>query len=145
MEIKPISCSHVPDTGAQLDESICTDSETVNIYNKIRERLVFEVFTSLKLERISIDSIDSVLPLNTPCLSEYRRCCKVENPDITYHGVSDFSTSENCAQNFESLKLNDACKNPDIERSLFKFIDSKNRYMSTDFKINELTLESVSV
>ena len=117
----------------------------MNIYNKIRERLVFEVFSGLKLERISIDSIDSVLPLNTPCLSEYRRCCKVENSDINNHGVSDFSTPENCLQNFESLKLNDACKNPDLERTLFKFIDGENRDIYNEFKSNKLSLESVSI
>lgn len=97
------------------------------------------------MERVTIDSIDSILPLNTPCLSEYRRCCKIENPDINNHGVTDFSTPENCAQNFESLKLSDDCKNPDLERTFMRFVDTKNRGIYNAFSGNFLSLQSVTI
>lgn len=39
LNIKPLSCSHDPETESDLDiASICTDTDTVTFYNKIRER-----------------------------------------------------------------------------------------------------------
>jgi hypothetical protein len=74
-----LNCTNITSSSScmvPVNQTICTQpTEKVTVYNKIRERLNFKVFAFLKLERIVIDSIDSILPQGTSCLSERRRCC----------------------------------------------------------------------
>lgn len=44
----------------------------MTVYNKIRERLDIKVFEKTRIENIVFDSIDSILPFGTKCLSERR-------------------------------------------------------------------------
>jgi len=115
--IKPLSCNHIPPgqivpsnpaaraehTLGKLAPGICAEPNTkVTIYNKRRERFAFEVYGRLYLERIEIDSVDSILPFGTPCLSERRRCCQVENATIEDPGVTQF--------NYTGEQKDDSCR-----------------------------------
>lgn len=76
--VKPLACGTTR-KGELVSGDHCTSDKTskVTIYNKIRERFQLPVYVKLRLERVVIDSIDSILPFGTPCLSEPRACCMV--------------------------------------------------------------------
>ena len=76
--VKPLLCGRTRE-GDLIDSDHCfnNQNEKVIIYNKIRERFLMPVYVKLHLERVIIDSIDSILPFGTPCLSEHRPCCKI--------------------------------------------------------------------
>jgi hypothetical protein len=88
LTIKPLRCSKY-NYGP-----VCTEEgEQVKVYNKIRENLIFEVFSKLTIEGVVIDSVDSILPRGTPCLSEYTQCCKVDYMNNSYPSVHDFDVN----------------------------------------------------
>lgn len=72
---------------------------------------MIEVFAKVTLKDIVIDSLDSILPLQSPCLSEYRQCCVIEGTSVDDAGVTDSPDGESsdCAEHFADLKLNDKC------------------------------------
>ena len=99
LTIKPLSCDHVTARGNIPAPEQCGDR--VTIFNKMRERFEIQMQFAMKLENITIDSADSVLPFGSPCLSEYRQCCK-HVPDL---GIVNFSPkfNDSCASNFTAL------------------------------------------
>ena len=74
LTIKPLSCGHKVFGTQKVDPSICVSDkkEQVTVYNKIRERLDIKVFEKTRIENIVFDSVDSILPFGTKCLSERR-------------------------------------------------------------------------
>ena len=118
LTILPLDCHHVnAETREAVSQDICTQSEErVTIFNKIRERFVIEVYASLRMIRVNIDAMDSILPGGSACLDEKRRCCEIEEPSIFEHRVvtnikanKKSKTVEDCAVYFESLELTDQC------------------------------------
>ena len=71
-----------------------------------------DVYAKLKVERVVIDSLDSILPFGTPCLSEYKPCCKIEGASLHQPGVKDVDAHRptRCAEHFKKLKLSDECQ-----------------------------------
>lgn len=142
VHIKPLSCSHKPASAASVDASLCAaEDETVTIYNKIRERFRMEVFAKLKLERVVIDSLDSVLPFGSPCLSEYRPCCKAVGDSFQDPGIGEYDASRpaGCAMHFKKLNLSDDCQVGE-PRTMFKFVANNDAQYYTGFTTNELEL-----
>ena len=91
---------------------------------------MIEVFAKVTLKDIVIDSLDSILPLGSPCLSEYRQCCVIQGTS-TYpaeHGVTDSpdGDSSGCAEHFEGLKLWDRCE-ANQPNTMFKFVNYHER------------------
>lgn len=74
LTIKPLSCEHKVFGTQKVDPSFCISDkkEQVTVYNKIRERFDIKVFEKTRIENIVLDSIDSILPFGTKCLSERR-------------------------------------------------------------------------
>lgn len=141
IHIKPLSCGKTKE-GTAIAASVCAaEDEQVVIYNKMRERFAIEVHAKLKMERVVIDSLDSILPFGTPCLSEYRPCCKIEGATLHDPGVTDYDTSrpERCAEHFKKLKLTDECQVGE-PRTMFKFVANDDAQYYSDFRANELQL-----
>jgi hypothetical protein len=59
--LKPLLCS--PSTPSNCG------SDPITIYNKIRERFLLDIYSKLTLDRIVVDSADSILPFGSLCLS----------------------------------------------------------------------------
>lgn len=122
--------------------SVCAgEDEQVVIYNKRRERFTLPVFAKLQVERVVIDSLDSILPFGSPCLSEYAPCCKIEGATLHDPGVKDFDPRRpaRCAEHFKKLKLTDECQVAE-QRTLFKYIVNHDHRYYADFHTNELEL-----
>lgn len=80
--MRPLFCDHLIDGKTKPKDELCSQKdETVTIYNKLRERFQFHVYAHLQLMNIVIDSMDSILPLGSKCLSEKRPCCVLNNPE----------------------------------------------------------------
>ena len=56
------------------------DNQPAVLVNKIRERLVFDVYHSLRIQDITIDSLDSLYDVGERCLSDpFAKCCTTAN------------------------------------------------------------------
>jgi hypothetical protein len=68
----------------------------------MRDRFQLSVFAKLKIDNVIIDSLDSILPFGSSCLSEYRPCCKIDGGSLHEHGVTDYDPSRpvGCAEHF---------------------------------------------
>jgi len=143
LTIRPLYCNHVTSNRTQIDPSICSNkTEKVTIYNKIRDRLNFRVLRAFRLENIKIDAADSILPFGTPCLSEYRRCCMVDDTNgFKMPGVKNYNSSrdEQCAKHFSELSLTDQCQLGE-PRTLFKFIVTNDWKQYEEFTTNQLEI-----
>ena len=79
LTISPIPCSK----NLANVQSICTD-EQITIYNKQRELFEIEVPANLTLDRVIIDSLDSILfDTNEACLEKRENCCSISDNVVT--------------------------------------------------------------
>mmetsp|Transcript_25293 Transcript_25293/g.39115 ORF Transcript_25293/g.39115 Transcript_25293/m.39115 type:complete len:198 (+) Transcript_25293:573-1166(+) len=139
LTMRPIYCE---DAGQQaLDSSsseTCVEEATISkgdhpvvIYNKARERFFLEVSASLDIQHIWIDSLDSILPRGSPCLSRQEQCCTYDreaNLVMNVSGPIDDNSTEpeyNCTQAFEQVQLSDNFCKRGSSSTLFKFIGSE--------------------
>lgn len=112
LTIKPLACDHILYDGSVLDLDHCTGTNgvvgkkvvPVTVYNKIRERFQMEVLQRLRVENVIFDSVDSILPFGTPCLSEHRRCCMVTGLAVESYNPAK---EEECESHFNALQLSD--------------------------------------
>ena len=100
LHVRPLFCDHLIDGKTKPKAEHCSQRhEKITIYNKIRERFQFKVYAHLQLLNIVIDSMDSVLPLGSKCLSERRPCCILNNPEaeasLYKADVTDYDSSAN--------------------------------------------------
>ena len=137
--VRPLDCWRKTYDLKAVNQSICTQpGEKVTVYNKIRERLNFKVLASLRLERVIIDSLDSILPLGHPCLSERRQCCQVVTDDEGFPEIreADPSRAAGCVNEFSELKLNDNC-NVGQPRSLFTMVTNKQTPIAQELQVQK--------
>ena len=149
LTIKPLACDHVLYDGSILDPEHCSDTsgkggkapEPVAVYNKMRERFQMEVLQRLRVENVVFDSVDSVLPFGTPCLSEHRRCCKVTDRTVESYNPAK---EEECETHFNALKLSDQCL-VGQPNSLFVFVNNHDRAHYPSFRNNRLELHRAHI
>jgi len=80
------------------------------------------VLAQLKMENIEIDSLDSILPFGTPCLSEYAPCCLLDTESDTMVDLIPES-GDQCKVAFDDLKLSDDCQ-VGSPRTMFKMLSN---------------------
>ena len=145
MEIKSLTCDHLSQQGLQVDRSKCVDEAgPVVLHNKIKERFQIHVYTELTMNNFIIDSLDSILPPGTPCLSQMEQCCEWDPASGLPQNADLSKTDFNCTKEYKKLDLSDTCQRGSPQ-TLFKFIVNDDHTDYLDFKINQLHLSNSTI
>ena len=133
------------------EEYDSTVGNTVTIYNKRREKFKIDVPYGFTMERITIDSLDSILyshdqdESDPDCLSEERQCCTISDDDVV-ENVSDsdtFSCSDSFTILMDSMETDCFANWP---RSMFKLrtVTDDDGYglIKNTFDLKEVTIQN---